>query len=289
MDRDAGDAERQPAPRRRAPPSQIIEAPTSSPTPDRAQLRRRDDDVEPHDVAGLEQHGAAAAAPPHDLDARRRGMPRRRRLLGPLRRPEHERRPLDVEAPTPSRAPDRRRSAELPGVERHVAGPMPRPLDGVTRDTGGQEAMARYGFHASGTRATLTTTHAVDRGARHGRARRMPASSGVRSRLARLHGRQAAATFSHDVLAAARPRQHVVDRVGGAAAVLAAVVVAGEHGPPRQRGAPVERHLDHVAQPDHERARQDERRRAQLGAVVLDDVGLVGEHQARGPAAPARR
>ena len=47
-----------------------------------------------------------------------------------------------------------------------------------------------------GTRVTLTTTHAVARGARHGRARRMPASSGVRSRLARLHGRQAAATFS---------------------------------------------------------------------------------------------
>ena len=57
--------------------------------------------------------------------------------------------------------------------------------------------MARYGFQASGTRATLTTTHAVARGARHGRARRIPASSGVRSRLGRLHGRHAAATFSH--------------------------------------------------------------------------------------------
>ena len=58
--------------------------------------------------------------------------------------------------------------------------------------------MARYGFHASGTRATLTTTHAVERGARHGRARRIPASSGVRSRLCRLHGRHAAATFSQE-------------------------------------------------------------------------------------------
>ena len=43
---------------------------------------------------------------------------------------------------------------------------------------------------------TDTTTHAVERGARHGRRSDIPASSGVRSRLERLHGLQAAATFS---------------------------------------------------------------------------------------------
>ena len=112
------------------------------------------------------------------------------------------------------------------------------------------EAQARYGFQASGTRATLTTTHADARGAWQGRARRIPASSGVRSRLARLHGRQAAATFSHTCSPPREPGQHVVDRLGLAPAVLAAVVVAGEHGPPRQRRPPAVRHLHHVAQAD---------------------------------------
>ena len=60
-----------------------------------------------------------------------------------------------------------------------------------------QDAIGRYGRHVSGMPLTDTITQAVARGARHGRASRMPASSGVRSRLVRLHGRHAAATFSH--------------------------------------------------------------------------------------------
>ena len=84
------------------------------------------------------------------------------------------------------------------------------------------------------------------------------------------------------VLTAARPRQDVVDRVGEAAAVLAAVIVAGEHGTTRQRGAAVVRHLDDVAQPDDERARDRQRLGVHERAVVLDDVGLVGQHEARG-------
>ena len=76
-------------------------------------------------------------------------------------------------------------------MERDAADPRSRTSRTV------KSAQARYGFQASGTRATLTTTQADARGAWHGRARRIPASSGVRSRLARLQGRQAAATFSH--------------------------------------------------------------------------------------------
>ena len=71
-----------------------------------------------------------------------------------------------------------------------------RRTDDAVRRSRTHEASNRYGRHVSGTPLTDTTTHAVDRGARHGRARRIPASSGVRSRLPRLHGRHAAATFS---------------------------------------------------------------------------------------------
>jgi len=58
------------------------------------------------------------------------------------------------------------------------------------------DARGKYRRHVSGTEFTDTTTHAVERGAWHGRASRIPASSGVRSRFVRLQGLQAAATFS---------------------------------------------------------------------------------------------
>ena len=146
-----------------------------------------------------------------------------------------------------------------------------------------QDAIGRYGRHVSGMPLTDTITQAVARGARHGRASRIPASSGVRSRLVRLHGRHAAATFSHVCGPPLRTRHDVVDRVGALAAVLAAVVVAGEDRPARQRGAAVERHLDHVAQPDDDGQGTHKRRGVEHVAVVFDDVGLVGEHEAGGP------
>jgi hypothetical protein len=59
-----------------------------------------------------------------------------------------------------------------------------------------QLATGRYARHAEGIRETPTTTHAGDFGATDGRFKNIPASSGVRSRLARLHGLHAATRFS---------------------------------------------------------------------------------------------
>jgi hypothetical protein len=61
----------------------------------------------------------------------------------------------------------------------------------------GQLAAGRYARQASGIRDGPRTTHAGERGATDGRRRLMPASSGVRSRFERLHGRHAATRFSH--------------------------------------------------------------------------------------------
>ncbi len=151
-----------------------------------------------------------------------------------------------------------------------------------------QDASGRYGRQVSGMPLTDTTTQAVARGARHGRASRIPASSGVRSRLVRLHGRQAAATFSH-VCGPPFDRGHdVVDRVGALAAVLAPVVVAGEDRPARQRGAADEGHLDHVPQPDHRRARHGQRRRVDHVPVVFDARRPSRRGRDRSPAARTR-
>ena len=85
------------------------------------------------------------------------------------------------------------------------------------------------------------------------------------------------------VLATTRARHDVIDRVGEPTAVLAAVIVAGEDRTARQRGAPVVRHLHHVAEADDQRVRHRDVGRVQQRAVVFDHVGLVGQHQAGGP------
>ena len=82
----------------------------------------------------------------------------------------------------------------------------------------------------------------------------MPHSAGSRSSLRALHGRHDATTFSQVCVPAARAGHDVVEVLGVAAAVLAAVVVAGEHRPPRQRRRGAERHADEVHEPDHRRA-----------------------------------
>ena len=170
-----------------------------------------------------------------------RAAPRPRRCAGARRRcprvappvddpvgcvePEDERGPVGVERPTPRARRDRaaRRawnSAAEPGSAR-PSRPPSRPS---------QRGAARYGFQASGTRpdGDRRPTPAPRRARR--RRRCMPASSGVRSRLRRLHGPARGGDVLPHVLAAAAARHDVVDRVGVPAAVLAAVVVAGEHG-----------------------------------------------------------
>src|SRR3954470_4138561 len=74
------------------------------------------------------------------------------------------------------------------------------------------------------------------------------------------------------VAAAARTWQHVVDRVGMRTAVLAAMVVAHEHGSSRKRGAAMERHLHDVAESNDERVREGEVLRPELRTVVLDEL-----------------
>jgi hypothetical protein len=65
-----------------------------------------------------------------------------------------------------------------------------------TQSMNDYEAWARYCFHTSGTRPTDTEIHANSRGACGWLASLIPASSGVRSRFRKLHGRHAAVTFS---------------------------------------------------------------------------------------------
>src|SRR5262249_52587589 len=104
----------------------------------------------------------------------------------PLGRTDDEGAPVGLEDPQLAA----RRRGQVAGMERGGRA-------GRAREGPGQLALARYGFQTSGTRPTATTIHASSRGWRGERSRRMPASSGVRSRLRRLHGRHAAATFSH--------------------------------------------------------------------------------------------
>ena len=148
------------------------------------------DHVEPHHLTRHEQHRSPATAPPDDLDP---GAGTRVEVDGRigLARTEHERRPRDVVPP------DRRadRIGNRPVMQR--LGRPDRVLECEAVQRSAQDAIGRYGRHVSGMPLTDTITQAVARGARHGRASRIPASSGVRSRFVRLHGRHAAATFSH--------------------------------------------------------------------------------------------
>ena len=81
----------------------------------------------------------------------------------------------------------------------------------------------------------------------------------------------------------------MVDRVGKPSAVLAPMLVAGEHRPARQSRAPVERHLDDIPEPDHHGIGHFEACGVQHRAVVFHQVGLLGEHEAYRTAARHHR
>ena len=143
-------------------------------------------EVEPYELAGPQQDPPTTRPPTNDIDATLR---RRHDVngIGALRRTKHQRRRLNGEErhdPVIAREFSRMKRTGVAGDVTDV----PRGHR--------QLASARYRFQASGTRLTDTVIQASSFGARGGRASRMPASSGVRSRLRRLHGRQAAATFS---------------------------------------------------------------------------------------------
>jgi hypothetical protein len=67
----------------------------------------------------------------------------------------------------------------------------------------------------------------------------------------------------------------VVDVLGRAAAVLAAVVVPGEDRPPGQRDARPERDPHEVGEADHARDGHAEALGVQLGVIARDDLGLL--------------
>ena len=107
----------------------------------------------------------------------------------------------------------------------------------------------------------------------------MPHSAGSRSPLRALHDRHDATTLSHVCGPAPRAGHDVVEVLGGAPAVLAAMAVAGEHRPPRQRRAGAERDAYEVHEADHRRHRNRPALGAELGTVAVHDLGLLLQHQ----------
>jgi hypothetical protein len=76
----------------------------------------------------------------------------------------------------------------------------------------------------------------------------------------------------------------VVDGVGRVAAVLTRVLVANEHRTTRHSGAAVIWNLDDISETNHDRIRNAERLGVEVGAIVFDDVGLVGQYETSGTA-----
>jgi len=148
----------------------------------------RNDDVEPRDLVRDEQHRSPTTPATYHLDARSTACLVIDHIVA-LRGSQHECRSGDFVPPHRLRRGIRYDTV----MELLCSGSRSRqPVLAGHR----QDANGRYWRQVSGTPLTDTTTQAVARGARQGRANRIPASSGVRSRLPRLHGRQAAATFS---------------------------------------------------------------------------------------------
>lgn len=144
-----------------------------------------DQHVDPHGATRTDQHHTSTTTALHDVD----GEPFARTSIEEgfvLCRPEHDGIPFGPEPPHVWTA-----------VIGQRAGMKSRRATIGHDENFGHEARAKYGFHTSGTRPTEIVTHVSSRGAFGARARRIPASSGVRSRLSRLQRRHAAATFSH--------------------------------------------------------------------------------------------
>ena len=122
------------------------------------------------------------------------------------------------------------------------------------------------------------------RGSNGGRIRRTRASSGVLAALAVVARLAGGDEVLPRVGAAAVARHHVVEGevVAGAPAVLARVAVAGEDLATGQLDARP-RPADVVLEADHGRGAVDLADRADLGVVVLDDLGLRAEQEPERP------
>ena len=182
--------------------------PTSSPTPAACSRpparRRRTTPIAP----GTSSTAPPPAAAAHDVDAGRRARGERRATSSAL-------------APTRARAPAGRRRTPTPPARRRrrASRAWKSAAEPLTRSTTAErrhDAMARYGFHASGTRVD-----ADDDPRRRPRrpARAQQAHAGLVGRAVALGQVARPARRGDvlpDVLAAARARHHVVDRVGGA-------------------------------------------------------------------------
>ena len=116
------------------------------------------------------------------------------------------------------------------------------------------------------------------------RARRcpqIPAHFGGRSIAFEVVAPQAACDqVLPTVLAAARARKHMVDRVGGSAAVPAAVIVASKHTSTRHRNVPSARDSHVIAQDDHRWALpRPGRAPDRILAIGGDDGRLLVHHE----------
>ena len=161
-------------------------------------------------------------------------------------------------------------------VSRRRAAPRQRPL---AAQAGTASARPRYCCQTGSIGPADAISDVVACGATGGRRSTMPHSRGSRSSLRALHDRHDATTFSH-VCGPPRERGTTWSRFSAVApAVLAAVPVAREHGPPRERRRRAERHPHEVHEPDHRRDRDAAALGAELGAVAVDDLGLLLEHE----------
>ena len=103
--------------------------------------------------------------------------------------------------------------------------------DELVAQAGTASRLERYGCQAGSTGPADTISDCVACGATGLRRGTMPHSAGSRSPLRALHDRHDATTLSHVCGPAPRARHDVVEVLGGPAAVLAAMAVAGEHRP----------------------------------------------------------
>ena len=163
-----------------------------------------------------------------------------------------------------------------------------RPARGAARPASsrGQRGGVEVGLPVLRARCRPRRRPTSSRGARSGRRRStIVVSWRSRSRLRTLQGRHAATTFSQ-VCSPPRLRGTTWSMLSAATPQYWQRWPSRANTPRRLSGRPApERHLHEVAQPDHRRHREREVLGVQRLAGVVEDVGLVAEHEHGGSAA----
>ena len=145
----------------------------------------------------------------------------------------------------------------------------------------------RYGRQLAGMPFGDEIRKSTSDGGRGLRCGSMPTSRGRLAALRMLQGAHDVTTFSHEVGASAAARDDVVERqVSRAAAVLAAVAVAGQHGAARESPPIAAGHPDVRLQADDQRLLHGQAFGVELTGAGLEHLGLAFEEQDDG--APGR-